>query len=206
MLETIILAIVLPALGFTAIALRRSRQHIESLKGDVEIVDNHNRALQEQRDTLKGTLTDTRGALESTKGLLETAELEKQELERQRTTLEETAARLERTRADLEGRLGKLKDEHESLAHRVIDFQGQWSHQLSTLEAEISTLIRQLGEFRKGTQLPMPNAAEPAAPTAFAGEASWTLSAPVSGAPAPNRPRGAAQLAVDPTPRVGSQK
>ncbi|MGH7898569.1 MAG: hypothetical protein ACREQQ_11490 [Candidatus Binatia bacterium] len=204
MLETIVLALVLPVLGFTAIALRKSRQQTETLKGDIEIVDNHIRMLQEQRDTLKGSLADTTAALDATKKRLETTETEKADVEQRRAVLEETAARLEKARAELEERLGKLKDEHESLAHRVIDFQGQWSHQLTTLEAEISTLIRQLGEFRKGTQLPMPSAPpEPSAPGTLEDVSTWTLSAPVPIAPAGNRSRGTAQLTVDPTARVG---
>jgi chromosome segregation ATPase len=206
MLESIVLAIVLLlALGYTVIELRRSRQQVESLKGDIEVVDNHNRMLQEQRDTLKATLNDTTAALASTKKRLEVTEAEKRDVEQQRAALEESAARLEKMRADLEERLGKLRNEHDSLEHRVVDFQGQWSHQLSTLEAEISTVVRQLGEFRKGTQLPMPNAAEPSEPTVVARDASWTLSAPVPPAPAANRTRGTAQLAVDPTTRVGSK-
>ena len=149
----IAVAVAFCALGFTLLSLRRAQEKIEALESDIDAVEGHNRTLQEQRDTLKSTLAQTSVALETAKQRVETTEAEKQELERQRAALAETAARLEKVRAELESELGKVRREQESLERRVVDFQGQWSHQLTTLEAEISTLIRQLGEFRKGTQI-----------------------------------------------------
>ena len=75
----------------------------------------------------------------------------------------------------------------------MVDFQGQWSHQLTTLEAEISTLIRQLGEFRKGTQLPIPRAEGAGAASQASGGAEAGSAPPVgprlaSAATVPRRP------------------
>jgi chromosome segregation ATPase len=163
MIPLIAVAVAFCALGFTLLSLRHAQEKIEALESDIDAVEGHNRTLQEQRDALKSSLAEASAALETAKKRVETLETENQELEQQRAALAETAARLEKLRAELEGELGKLRREHESLERRVVDFQGQWSHQLNTLEAEISTLIRQLGEFRKGTQLPIPKA-EGAAP------------------------------------------
>jgi chromosome segregation ATPase len=149
MLETLIVAVAFFALGFTLLSLRRAHERVVSLESDIDAVEGHNRTLQEQRDTLKSTLAETTSAHEAAKNRLETSEAE-------RAAAVETAARIEKLRAELEDELAKAHREHESLERRVVDFQGQWSHQLNTLEAEISTLIRQLGEFRKGTQLPIP--------------------------------------------------
>jgi chromosome segregation ATPase len=157
MIPFIAIAVAFCALGFTLLSLRRAQEKIESLESDIDAVEGHNRTLSDQRDTLKSTLAETSTALETATKRVEATEAEKQELERQRAVLAETATRLERVRAELESELTKLRREHESLERRVVDFQGQWSHQLTTLEVEISTLIRQLGEFRKGTQLPIPN-------------------------------------------------
>jgi hypothetical protein len=115
--------------------------------------------------------------LETTKKTLEATEKEKQEIDRQRATIAEAAARLEKVRGELESDLGRLRREHESLEFRVVEFQGTWTHQLSTLEAEISTLMRQLGEFRKGTQLPFVRV-DLAATSATTGEPS--VSKPVA--------------------------
>ena len=199
MLEPIALSIALVALAVTAFTLRRAQGQVDALKGDLEVVENHNRTLQEQRETLKHALADTTSGLASVKTRLETTELEKQEIEQRRAALEEAARGLEKRRADLEDRLTKLRSDHEALELRVVDFQGLWSHQLSTLEAEISTLVRQLGEFRKGTQLPLPNGPEPAEREP-GHDPSWTLSAPVS-APATGRPRAPTPLSSETGPR-----
>lgn len=196
------------ALGFTLFSLRRAQEKITTLEADVDACEGHNRTLANERDGLKTTLTETSQALESTKKTLEATEAEKQQVERQRATLETTAARLEKARAELEGEVGKLRKEQESLERRVIDFQGQWSHQLNTLEAEISTLIRQLGEFRKGTQLPiarpeaMATAAEVPTATAPTSDPNWAFSAPISPRLAASRPRPVSPeiAAADPTP------
>ena len=144
-----------------------------SLESDLDAVEGHNRTLQEQRDSLKSTLAETTSAHEAAKQRLEVSELE-------RAAAVDNAARIEKLRAELEGELAKARREHESLERRVVDFQGQWSHQLNTLEAEISTLIRQLGEFRKGTQLPIPR------PEGAAGAAQ----SPAGAEPGPSAPIG----------------
>jgi len=149
MLEIVVVAVAFFALGFTLLSLRRAQEKVVSLESDLDAVEGHNRTLQEQRDVLKSTLAETTAAHEVSKKRLETSETE-------RYAAVETAARLDRLRGELESELGRVRREHESLERRVVDFQGQWSHQLNTLEAEISTLVRQLGEFRKGTQLPVP--------------------------------------------------
>jgi uncharacterized protein YhaN len=186
MIEIIAVALALPALGFALWSLRRGRERIAALEADVDAVENHNRTLVEQRDTVKATLAETSGALDAATKRLEAAEAEKRDLEQQRSVLAETAARLEKARTELEAELDKLRREHESLEHRVVGFQGQWSHQLSTLEAEISTLIRQLGEFRKGTTLPIPRPELSSPPAA---ETSGTAASPSGPRLAPGRPR-----------------
>jgi predicted RNase H-like nuclease (RuvC/YqgF family) len=142
------------ALTFALVSRRNAQDKVSALESDLDALENRNRQLVENRDALKTSLSETTSTLEATRKSLEASEQEKQEIERQRATLAETAARLEKLRADLEADLVRLRREHESLEFRVVEFQGTWSHQLSTLEAEISTLMRQLGEFRKGTQLP----------------------------------------------------
>ncbi|HUE39567.1 MAG TPA: hypothetical protein VMR29_08680 [Candidatus Binatia bacterium] len=208
MIETIAVAIAFGTLGFTLLSLRRAHRTIASLQSDVDTVEGQNRTLQEQRDTLKSTLAETSTALESTRNSLAATEAAKQELERQHAALTESAARLEKQRAELETEVGRLRREHESLERRVVDFQGQWSHQLTTLEEEISTLIRQIGEFRKGTHLPVPRAdaaapAQAAAHPAVAASAvdpNWALSAPVGPRLAGTRPRP-----VNPEPLAADQ-
>jgi chromosome segregation ATPase len=158
MVEIVVVAVAFFALGFTLLSLRRAQEKVVSLESDLDAVEGHNRTLQEQRDVLKSTLAETTTAHEVAKKRLETSETE-------RAAAVETATRLERVRGELESELAKVRREQESLERRVVDFQGQWSHQLNTLEAEISTLVRQLGEFRKGTQLPIPRPeATPGAP------------------------------------------
>jgi len=206
MIETIAVAIAFGTLGFTLLSLRRAQQKITSLESDLDAVESHNRTLQEQRDTLQSTLAETSVALEATQKKLTAAEADKQELERQRAALAESAARLEKLRAELEAEVDRLRREQNSLERRVVDFQGQWSHQLTTLEEEISTLIRQLGEFRKGTQLPLPHAEMSAtgqsAPSVTAvptPDPNWALSAPVG-------PRLAARpRPVNPEPGAADQ-
>lgn len=171
MIETIAAALAVFALGFTLLSLRRTQGKVTALESDLDASQNHNRALIEQRDTLKTTLADTSAALETTKKRLEAVEAE----------------------------LAKLRREHVSLEHRVVDFQGQWSHQLSTLEEEISTLIRQLSEFRKGTTLPIPRPELTAAsPAAAAAESSWSTPAPIGPRLAGTRPRSVSSEAPSP--------
>ena len=163
MLEFVVVAVAFFALGFTLLSLRRAQEKVVSLESDLDAVEGHNRTLQEQRDVLKSTLAETTTAHEVAKKRLETSETE-------RAAAVETATRLERVRGELESELARVHREQESLERRVVDFQGQWSHQLNTLEAEISTLVRQLGEFRKGTQLPIPRPeATPGAPQSTSG-------------------------------------
>ena len=186
MLETVVVAIAFGALGFTLLSLRRAHEKVAALESDIDTVEGHNRTLQESRETLKSMLDETSAALEAKHKQLAETEAEK-------PAAEESAARLEKQRAELESEVGKLRSEHESLERRVVTFQGQWSHQLSTLEEEISTLIRQLGEFRKGTQLPIPSASP--SPVTNIGtspanaDPNWALSAPVGPRLASARPR-----------------
>lgn len=196
MIEMIAIALAFGGLAFTLASLRQAREKIEELESDIDAVEGHNRTLQEQRDTLKSTLGEATVELESTKKRLETAEGEKQEIERQRAGLAETAARLEKVRAELEGEVARLRREQESLERRVIDFQGQWSHQLTTIEAEISTVVRQLGEFRKGTQLPI--ARDPSAPGSGAAPGSNPAELGPRLAGARPRPVSAEPASVDP--------
>lgn len=161
MIEAIAGALAIMALGLTLHSLNRARARIATLESDLDVVENHNRSLIDHRDSLKASLDEAQAALATAKAALEALEAEKQEIEKQRAALAESAARLEKARAELEADLARLRREHSSLEGRVLDFQGHWSRQLSTLEAEISTLMRQLGEFRAGTQLPIPPADAP---------------------------------------------
>jgi septal ring factor EnvC (AmiA/AmiB activator) len=160
------------ALGFALLSRKNAQDRIAALESDLDGVETRNRQLVEQRDAVKTTLAETSATLEATKKALDATEKEKQEIERQRATIAEAAARLEKLRAELESDLGRVRREHESLEFRVVEFQGTWSHQLTTLESEIATLMRQLGEFRKGTQLPFvrPDLAAAAAPSS---DGSW---------------------------------
>jgi len=166
------------ALGFALLSRKNAQDRIHALEGDLDSAENRNRQLVEQRDAMKTTLAETTAVLETTKKALEATEKEKQEIERQRATIAEAAARLERVRAELESDLSRVRREHESLEFRVVEFQGTWTHQLSTLEAEISTLMRQLGEFRKGTQLPFVRPDLASAATAPSDSAAARPSAP----------------------------
>jgi uncharacterized protein YhaN len=187
-MDTLAFLTALLALAFALVSRRSAREKVSALEGDLDALENRNRQLVENRDALKATLSETTSTLDATKKSLEASEQEKREIERQRVTLAETAARLEKLRADLETDLARLRREHESLEFRVVEFQGTWSHQLSTLEAEISTLMRQLAEFRKGTQLPFARPdlltssanADPAFKPAFAPRLAEARPRPVS--------------------------
>jgi chromosome segregation ATPase len=164
---------IVPALFALAVALwsmRRSREKIAALETDLDALENHSRVLVEQRDSAKGKLAEASAELYAATQRVDSVEAEKRELEEQRAAEVEKAVRLEKARIQAEAALAALRREHESLEHRVVDFQGQWSHQLSTLEAEISTLVRQLGEFRKGTTLPIARA-DPSSTSSKDGEA-----------------------------------
>jgi predicted RNase H-like nuclease (RuvC/YqgF family) len=195
MIELFVGVPALLALGVALWSLRRGREKIAALEADVDAVEKHNRSLVAERDTVKATLAETSAALDAAGKRLEAVEAERRELEQQRAALAETAARLEKARAELEADLARLRREHESLEHRVVDFQGQWSHQLSTLEAEISTLIRQLGEFRKGTTLPIPRP-ELSSPAESAGGAGG----PFGPRLAAGRPRPISSESTSPDP------
>lgn len=158
MIEALTGVLAIFALGFTLMSLNRARERIASLEGDLDVVENHNRSLIDHRDALKTSLDEANVALATAKKSIETLEGEKQDIEKQRAALAESAAKLEKARADLEVDLAKMRSDHGVLQGKVVDFQGHWSRQLSTLEAEISTLMRQLGEFRAGTPLPIPDA------------------------------------------------
>ncbi len=132
MLPFLLFALALLALAL--FGLRRVQLERNALKSDLDLVQNDNRMLQDERERLKVGVESLKLRLAET---------------------EETAARLEKARAEMEARLAALMSEHQALEKRVLAFQGDWSHQLTTLEEEIATLLRQLGEFRKGTQLPI---------------------------------------------------
>lgn len=144
-------------LAYCIFAAQRHRRQVEDLRREIDTVEAHNRRLQDERTALTDRLGKATAALEKLRDQHRLLEAEKAELERRRNFLEEAATRLEKARAELEARLASLQAEHASLETRVLDFQGQWDQQLTTVEEEISTLTRQLGEFRKGTQLPIPD-------------------------------------------------
>ncbi|MEA2625960.1 MAG: hypothetical protein QOD06_2005 [Candidatus Binatota bacterium] len=188
----ILVAIALAATAVSLLALRRTQQKLEGVFREVELLENHNRAAEEQKhglevegELLKARLADREASIEELRARgaeLESgnAALEKRskDLETERSSLEqalETArsdrmrsedalrsseaacAKLEEARAALAADLGALRADHETLRSGMSGFQGEWRRQLSTLEEEIGTLIRQLGEFRKGTRLPLPD-------------------------------------------------
>ncbi len=190
------------ALGFALLSRKNAQDRIVALESDLDGVETRNRQLVEQRDAVKTTLAETAATLETTTKALDATEKEKQEIDRQRATIAEAAARLEKVRAELERDLGRVRREHESLEFRVVEFQGTWSHQLTTLEAEIATLMRQLGEFRKGTQLPFARPdLVPNAPAST--EAAWSkpAAAPRLAVAAPSVAAPAADSAGSPSVR-----
>lgn len=153
--NTILLFAIAALLAYAVWTARRHRAEIEGLRSEIDGLEGHTRRLTNERDALNQKLAESRAALDQMRQRVNTLETEKQELESRRDALEQTAARLEKARAELESALGALRTRHAELENRVVGFQGAWTRQLDTLEEEISTLVRQIGEFRKGTPLPL---------------------------------------------------
>lgn len=110
------------------------------------------RRLREREDALTRTEAERDAHDRSRKELearITAIHAEKLALEAARTRLAESVSGLERRLSDLGG-------EKDDLERRTRGFQGEWDRQISTLEEEIQTVVRQLGEFRKGTRLPLP--------------------------------------------------
>lgn len=145
---------------YSVLSAQRHRRDVEKLRSEIDSVEGLNRRLHDERDALTAQLEEKTATIENLHERLRQLADEKAEVERRRVFLEEVAARLEKARAELEAQLTALQSEHSSLKTRVVDFQGEWNRQLSTVEEEIGTLMRQLGEFRKGTRLPISAASD----------------------------------------------
>jgi septal ring factor EnvC (AmiA/AmiB activator) len=129
------------ALGVVLVLLLRSHSaQVAQLKREIESVEVHNRQVENENRRLQA----------------EGASLAARLKER-----EEAHARLEEACAALEQRLSRLTAEKDDLERRTRGFQGEWDRQMTTLEEEIQTVVRQLGEFRRGTKLPLPPESEP---------------------------------------------
>lgn len=168
---TTILAVALGALGAALFLLsRRHAERVARLEHDIETVEtrnrqieNENRRLQEEgaatlleirkRDETITRVTAERDAYDRTRQDLEArvaaVQTEKLALESARTRLAESCNGLEQ-------KLATLSADKDDLERRTVGFQGDWDRQMTTIEEEIQTLVRQLGEFRKGTRLPVP--------------------------------------------------
>jgi chromosome segregation ATPase len=144
-------------LAYSILSGQRHRRGLDRLRAEMDAVEGQNRKLHDEKTGLSVRLAEATGELGNLRERMRLLEGEKAELERRRDFLEQAAARLEKARAALDSQLTALQGEHTSLRTRVVSFQGDWDHHLSTVEEEISTLMRQLGEFRKGTRLPIPN-------------------------------------------------
>ena len=137
---TIVLGIALVALGAWVVFLIRSHNdRVARLQREIETVEVHSRQVENENKRLAA----------------EGASLAQRLKER-----EDAEKRLQEACAALEKRLAGLTAEKEDLERRTRGFQGEWDRQMTTLEEEIQTVVRQLGEFRRGTKLPLP-AAEP---------------------------------------------
>ena len=132
---SVLLGIALVALGAWVVFLVRGHaDQVAQLKRDIEAVELHNRNVENENTRLKA----------------EGASLAVKLRER-----EEAASKLQESCAALESRLAALSVEKEDLERRTRSFQGEWDRQITTLEEEIQTVVRQLGEFRRGTRLPL---------------------------------------------------
>lgn len=164
MSETLILLILVSAVLviWVVVAAIRHRQKVEELRSEIDTLEDHNRKVRNERDDLSSKIDQARSSLEDLRGRHETLGKEKAEIEKDRNHLRENCERLERTRTELETTVGHLRTEKEALEKRVNAFQDDWRRQLSTLEEEISTLLRQIGEFQKATQMPLTSSGETA--------------------------------------------
>jgi septal ring factor EnvC (AmiA/AmiB activator) len=137
---TIVLGIALVALGaWIVLLVRGHNDRVARLQREIETVEVHSRQVENENKRLAA----------------EGASLAQRLKER-----EEAEKRLQESCAMLEKRLAGLTAEKEDLERRTRGFQGEWDRQMTTLEEEIQTVVRQLGEFRRGTKLPLP-ATEP---------------------------------------------
>ena len=134
---------------YAVLSARQHQDEVRRLRGEIDDLESQNRRLLDDQHRLGNELR-------TAQQVLERLEADKAALEAKRDELEATLSRLEKARADLETSLAALRGQHDALKGRVVDFQGEWSKQLTTLEEEIGTLNRQIGEFRKGTRLPIP--------------------------------------------------
>ena len=119
--------------------------------------------LREEAASLERRLREREDALARTEAERDAHDRSRKELEARITAihaeklaLEAARTRLAESVSGLERRLTDLGSEKEDLERRTRGFQGEWDRQISTLEEEIQTVARQLGEFRKGTRLPLP--------------------------------------------------
>jgi chromosome segregation ATPase len=138
------------------LSAHRRGLRVSALEAQIDELETQNRRLQEDRADARGRLERATAELEELRGRLRSLEAERDELLERARRLEETASRLESARAELERNLSHLRERHAALESSVLQFQGEWQRQMTTLEEEIATLGRQLGEFRKGTRLPLP--------------------------------------------------
>lgn len=138
--------------------LREAHGALELAKAEV---DRACAGLEATRLELEQRVAALTTALEEKEAARRALEEARTELERRALALtalvdEKEVARLVlvETRTELERRLAELAAEKRALEERVRGFQGNWGRQIDTLEAEIETLLRQLGEYRSTTKLP----------------------------------------------------
>lgn len=176
---TSLLVVAVAVLGLYAVyAARRSQKERDSLQSEIDLLESRNRQLQDERELLRRGLVERQKEIDTLRKQVAALDAARAESERQRAQLLERLSGLEKEKAELDGRLallrdqhaaverdlGALRDEHGHLRTRVLGFQGEWNRQLATVEEEISTLGRQLGEFRKGTRLPIVEESAPQSP------------------------------------------
>ena len=148
----VVLAIALVVLGgVLAYLVKTHGERVAELQRDIESVEVHSRNVENENGRLKAENASVKADAANVKA--ENASLGARLKER-----EEAHAKLEQACAALEQRLTQLASEKEDLERRTRGFQGEWDRQMTTLEEEIQTVVRQLGEFRAGTKLPLPPA------------------------------------------------
>ena len=159
---TIVLAIALIGLGAVSVFLVRGHAERErQLKRDIEAVEIHNRNVENENARLKAEGASLSARLkdrEEAHARLAEAHVK---LGESHAKLEQSRVALEQACAALEQKLRQLSADKEDLERRTRGFQGEWDRQMTTLEEEIQTVVRQLGEFRTGTKLPLPAGPDP---------------------------------------------
>lgn len=126
-----------------ALLVARQRRLVAALEAETAALENHIRTLDDQNRQLEQANGEIARQLAETQAALDSLRASHAELERQKSVVVT--------------KLAALETENESLRRRVLEFQGHWSRQLTTVEEEIGTVMRQLGEFRRGTVLPIPD-------------------------------------------------